>query len=125
MFVNKPAERRTVDEERGVELRSISAGRPDRPHLFVLTVSGITIPFEATSQTIEHPGGSQTRIWSVHCVGVPHPFYNLTGYHFVDDENRAAVFRLIDEAMRVYGFAYGIDKTPVEAVLFEPPAEGA
>jgi len=125
MFVNKPAARRTVDAERGVELRFVAAGRPDRPQLFALTVAGATIPFEATSRTIEHPDGKQTKVWTVHSVGVPYPFYKLPRHRFADAEDRGSVLALIDEAMRVYSDLYGLMPTPVEAVLFDAAAKGA
>lgn len=123
MFVNKPNEGRTVDEERGVELRFVASG-PERPGFYTLTVAGTPIGFEASVRTISRPGGERALIWTVHRVGVGSSFYKLPGYRFADAADRAAMLALIDEAMRAYRDLHGMVAFPVEDVLFEPVAKG-
>lgn len=125
MFVNKLAERRTVDEERGVELHCIAAGCPERPAIFRLTVTGTPIGFEARLREAEDRGRGRALVWTVRNVGIGNAFYKLPGYRFTDAAGRAAVLALIDEALRVYRFAYGMNVTPVEDVVFEDAAKGA
>lgn len=124
MFVNKPAERRTVDEQRGVELRFVASG-PDRPNIFALTVGGTPIAFEASVRTIDRPDDGRTLVWTVHAVGIGHPFYGLPAHRFADAGERAATLALIAEAMRTYRDLHGMIATPVEDVLFEPAAKGS
>jgi hypothetical protein len=123
MFVNKPAERRTVDEERGVELRFVASG-PDRPNIFALTVAGTPIAFEASVRNIERPTEGRKLVWTVHAVGIGHPFYGLPAHRFVDADDRSAVLALIDEVLRVYRDLHGMIASPVEDVRFEPAAKG-
>lgn len=134
MFVNKTSENRTVDEERGLELRFVDAG-PERPSQYVLVRSGTPIGFTASVRTIERPNRGRALIWTVHNVG---RFYHesrwvgdrwsmhgVPGYRFVDAADRAAVLAIIDEALHVYGDLTGRDTTPVDAVVFEAAAKGA
>lgn len=130
MFVNKPAESRTVDEERGVELRHLNSG-PERPEFFVLTVTGTPIGFKASVSSIKHLDGQRVLVWTVHDVGVGSSFfvgptfYQIPAHRFTDVADREAVLSLIDEALRVYRSSYGLTVTPVEDVVFEAAAKGA
>jgi len=118
MFVNKRDKRCTIDEERGVELRFVASG-PDRPNLFVLTVGGTSIAFEASVNTIQRQSGESALVWTIHAVGKGYPFHGLPAYRFADSTEHDSVLALINEAMRTYRDLHGMIATPVENVLFE------
>jgi hypothetical protein len=132
-FVNRPAENRTVDEARGIELRFVDSG-PERPNRFLLTVAGAPIGFEASVRTIETPGGEQRLVWTVHRLGEGFlavqwrdggsSFVQVPAHRFASAAERAAVRDHIGAALRVYRDLCGRIATPVAEVVFEPAAGG-
>lgn len=117
MFINDRVNDRTIDIERGIELRYLGSGA-DRPTLLAMVVDGVPIAVDATVRTVIAPDGTSGLSWTVHAIGRDRSFYGVPPYTFANETERGRLLRLLDEALRVYRDLTGRIKTPVVEVSF-------
>jgi len=123
MFVNDFINRRTVDHERGLELRYINWG-PERPKTYCLTVDGVPIAFDAWFYPAVTADGRPGTAWTIEAVGHSHSsvagqeIYSIPAYSFADAADRVRIIGLIEEALRVPCDLFGIHPTPDASITF-------
>lgn len=131
MFVNEGRHQRTVDRtvdhERGLELRYVTSG-PERPITYSFAMDGVTMAVSVYRRVTSTADGRPALALCVVSVGdsfraISGPqVFSIPAYDFSDTAERERVCALIAEAFRVLESEHFVHPTPVAEVTFRLPA---